>query len=179
MPYGYDSAVENGTGSAYYFIRTSTFFNVYTVQKGDRIIVKNLKWSTAPGTSAAVQLQDFLTFVQDDGGLLVVDIGYTALGGAFSTIATGAANKQGYCNYIIVRGKFTDPTTGTLLTSPLGGLGDSSTPVSLTGDTLSEYLDSNNLSTGRLLNQSHQVQVALRVITREMDSTSVLRPDNL
>ena len=179
MPYGYDSAVENGTGSAYYFIRTSTFFNVYTVQKGDRIIVKNLKWSTAPGTSAAVQLQDFLTFVQDDGGLLVVDVGYTALGGAFSTIATGAANKQGYCNYIIVRGKFTDPTTGTLLTSPLGGLGDSSTPVSLTGDTLSEYLDSNNLSTGRLLNQSHQVQVALRVITREMDSTSVLRPDNL
>ena len=179
MPYGYDSAVENGTGSAYYFIRTSTFFNVYTVQKGDRIIVKNLKWSTAPGTSAAVQLQDFLTFVQDDGGLLVVDIGYTALGGAFSTIATGAANKQGYCNYIIVRGKFTDPTTGTLQTSSLGGLGDSSTPGSLTGDTLSEYLDSNNLSTGRLLNQSHQVQVALRVITREMDSTSVLRPDNL
>ena len=179
MPYGYDSAVENGTGSAYYFIRTSTFFNVYTVQKGDRIIVKNLKWSAAPGTSAAVQLQDFLTFVQDDGGLLVVDIGYTALGGAFSTIATGAANKQGYCNYIIVRGKFTDPTTGTLVTSSLGGLGDSSTPGSLTGDTLSEYLDSNNLSTGRLLNQSHQVQVALRVITREMDSTSVLRPDNL
>ena len=179
MPYGYDSAVENGTGSAYYFIRTSTFFNVYTVQKGDRIIVKNLKWSTAPGTSAAVQLQDFLTFVQDDGGLLVVDIGYTDAGGAFSTIATGAANKQGYCNYIIVRGKFTDPTTGTLQTSSLGGLGDSSTPGSLTGDTLSEYLDSNNLSTGRLLNQSHQVQVALRIITREMDSTSVLRPDNL
>ena len=179
MPYGYDSAVENGTGSAYYFIRTSTFFNVYTVQKGDRIIVKNLKWLVAPGTSAAVQLQDFLTFVQDDGGLLVVDVGYTALGGAFSTIATGAANKQGYCNYIIVRGKFTDPTTGTLQTSSLGGLGDSSTPGSLTGDTLSEYLDSNNLSTGRLLNQSHQVQVALRVITREMDSTSVLRPDNL
>lgn len=179
MPYGYDTAVENGTGAAYYFIRTSTFFNVYTVQKGDRIIVKNLKWSTAPGTSAAVQLQDFLTFVQDDGGLLVVDVGYTALGGAFSTIATGAANKQGYCNYIIVRGKFTDPTTGTLVTSSLGGLGDSSTPGSLTGDTLSEYLDSNTLFTGRLLNQSHQVQVALRVITREMDSTSVLRPDNL
>jgi len=179
MPYGYDSAVENGTGAAYYFIRTSTFFNLYTVQKGDRIIVKNLKWLLAPGASAAVQLQDFLTFIQDDGGFLVVDVGYTAAGGAFSTITTDAANKQGYCNYIIVRGKFTDPTTGTLQTSPLGGLGDSSTPGILTGDTLSEYLNSNNLSTGRLLNQSHQVQVALRVITREMDPTSVLRPDNL
>ena len=179
MPYGYDSAVENGTGSAYYFIRTSTFFNVYTVQKGDRIIVKNLKWSTAPGSSTAVQLQDFLTYIEDDGGLLVVDVGYTNAGGAFSTIATDAANKQGYCNYIIVRGKFTDPTTGNLATSSLGGLVDSSTPGSLTVDTLSRYLYSNNLFTGRLLNQSHQVQVALRVITREMDSTSVLRPDNL
>jgi hypothetical protein len=179
MPYGYDSAVENGTGAAYYFIRTSTFFNVYTVQKGDRIIVKNLKWLVAPGASTSVQLQDFLTYIEDDGGLLVVDIGYTNAGGAFSTITTDAANKQGYCNYIIVRGKFTDPTTGSLYTSSLGGLVDSSTPGSLTGDTLSRYLYSNNLFTGRLLNQSHQVQVALRIITREMDPTSVLRPDNL
>jgi hypothetical protein len=29
------------------------------------------------------------------------------------------------------------------------------------------------------LNQSHQVQVSMRVIVREMDSTGFLRPDNL
>jgi hypothetical protein len=177
MPYGYDSTVENGSSSAYYFLRTSTFFNQYTVQKGDRIVVKNLSWATAPTGAAIAQLQDFLTFIQDVGGLLVVDVGYTAAGGAFSTITTGGANKQGYCNYIIVRGKFTDPTAGTLTTALLGGLADGSTPGSLSA--LTSYLNANSTSTGRLLNQSHQVQVALRVITREMDPTSVLRPDNL
>jgi hypothetical protein len=184
MPYGYDVAVEDGTSgagssAAYYFIRTSTFFNQYTVQKGDRIVVKNLTWSTAPAGSAIAQLQDFLTFIQDDGGLLVVDVGYTTAAGAFSTITTGSANTQGYCNYIIVRGKFTDPTTGGLTTAVLGNLVDNSIPGTIVSNTLTDYLNSNSLATGRLLNQSHQVQVALRVITREMDPTSVLRPDNL
>jgi hypothetical protein len=43
---------------------------------------------------------------------------------------------------------------------------------------LSAYLNANVNATGRLLNLSHQVQVALRVITREQDATGFLRPDN-
>jgi hypothetical protein len=34
-------------------------------------------------------------------------------------------------------------------------------------------------SAGRLINMNHQIQVIMRVITREMDSASKLRPDNL
>lgn len=34
-------------------------------------------------------------------------------------------------------------------------------------------------SAGRLINMNHQVQIIMRVITREMDSASKLRPDNL
>jgi hypothetical protein len=34
-------------------------------------------------------------------------------------------------------------------------------------------------STGRLINMNHQIQIIMRVITREMDSASKLRPDNL
>ena len=34
-------------------------------------------------------------------------------------------------------------------------------------------------SAGRLINMNHQVQIILRVITREMDSAAKLRPDNL
>jgi len=34
-------------------------------------------------------------------------------------------------------------------------------------------------STGRLINMNHQVQIIMRVITREMDSAAKLRPDNL
>jgi len=34
------------------------------------------------------------------------------------------------------------------------------------------------MSSGRLINMNHQTQVVLRVITRDMDSASRLRPDN-
>jgi hypothetical protein len=34
-------------------------------------------------------------------------------------------------------------------------------------------------STGRLINMNHQIQIILRVITRDMDAASRLRPDNL
>ena len=34
-------------------------------------------------------------------------------------------------------------------------------------------------SAGRLINMNHQIQIIMRVITREMDSASKLRPDNL
>jgi hypothetical protein len=79
-----------------------------------------------------------------------------------------------------VRGKFPDPTADNFdianlgIASALGGIADGY----LAGD-LSKFLVENPLKTGRLLNQSHQVQVSLRVITRELDSTGILRPDNL
>ena len=175
FPYGYDAAIENGTGAAYYFIRTSTYFNTQSVTKGDRIIIKNLTWSATPAGSAIAQLTDFLTYLQDDSGLLVVDTG-------FGTTAAGitlGANTQGYGNILVVRGKFQDPTAGSTATSQMGNLADTSTPGSLTANTLSSFLSSNANATGRLLNQSHQVQVALRVIVRELDGTGFLRPDNL
>ena len=34
-------------------------------------------------------------------------------------------------------------------------------------------------SGGRLINMNHQIQIIMRVITREMDSAAKLRPDNL
>jgi hypothetical protein len=34
-------------------------------------------------------------------------------------------------------------------------------------------------SAGRLINMNHQIQIIMRVITREMDSAAKLRPDNL
>lgn len=180
FPYGYDSTTEAGTGSAYYFIKTSTYFNALTVTKGERIIIKNLTWNATPAGAAVAQLQDFLTYIQADSGFLVVDVGYgTAPNGSGVANITIGANTQGYCNYIVVRGKWSDPTTGSTATSLMGNAADSSTPGSLTGNTLTSFLNTNAIVTGRLLNQSHQVQVAMRVITREMDPTAVLRPDNL
>jgi len=88
---------------------------------------------------------------------------------------TNSYNSQGYANAILVRGKFVDPTiAGGLLPATLGGIVDS-----YTSGNLSYFLTNNTLKSGRLLNQSHQVQVAMRIITRELDSTGILRPDNL
>jgi len=173
FPYGYDATVENGTSSAYYFLRTKTYFNELSVTKGDRILIKNLVWSATPTGAAQLQIDDLTRYLQDDAGFIVVDTGF---GASIGAIATGA-NSQGYCNYIIVRGRFTDPTTGTVTTDTLGNSADPSTPGSLS--VITSFMNTNGLTFGRLLNQSHQVQIAMRVITREMDSTSIIRPDNL
>jgi hypothetical protein len=178
FPYGYHAVTELNTGAAYYLIKTSTYFNSLTVAKGDRIIIKNLTWGATPAGAAVVQLQDFLTFIQGDSGFLVVDVGFgTAPAAGGTANITIGANTQGYCNYIVVRGKWSDPTLGGTATAQMGNAVDGSTPGSLSA--LSSFLNTNATTTGRLLNQSHQVQVAMRVITREMDPTAVLRPDNL
>ena len=162
------------SGSAYYWLQSKTYFNHWTVSKGDRIVVKNLTWATASTGNSILQLQELLTHIQADAGLLVIDTGVIT-GSGVGAVFTASYNAQGYANAVIVRGKFTDPTiTGGLLPVALGGIADTYAATDV-----SRYLVMNALSTGRLLNQSHQVQVSMRVITRELDSTGVLRPDNL
>jgi len=176
--YQYDTAVDV-SGSAYYWLKTTKFFNHWTVSKGDKIVIKNMAWNTDPTGNAVAQLADFINYIQKDAGLLVVDTGYIT-GNSFSTYVlnsggTDSYNSQGYANAILVRGKFVDPTiAGGLLPATLGGIVDS-----YTSGNLSYFLTNTPLKSGRLLNQSHQVQVAMRIITRELDSTGILRPDNL
>ena len=173
MPYGYDAGVENGTSAAYYCIVTKKYFNTYTVSKGDRIMMQNFLWGSAPTGSVINQLADLTNHLTVSSGFIVVDTGCFVAGAL-----TLGANKQGYCNCLVVRGKFSDPTTGSVGTVELGGTADGSAGSASAG-TLTAFLQNTDLTTGRLLNQSHQVQIALRVITRDLDSTSVIRPDNL
>jgi hypothetical protein len=77
------------------------------------------------------------------------------------------SNKLGYSNFIIIRNSFSDPTTGA--TNPVALNSAFGTVVSTTP----------GLFTGRLLNTSHQIQMMFRVITRDMDSSTRLRPDNM
>lgn len=172
--YAKDGAVETDA-SAYYFIQTSKFFNHWTVTKGDRILVKNLTWNNPQPTGDAVlQIAELLPYLQQDSGLIVVDTAVISGSGGSLTLST-SYNSQGYANAIIVRGKFADPDTGVFKPVALGGISDDYA----NNAKLSYYLVNNALASGRLLNQSHQVQVAMRVITRELDSTGILRPDNL
>lgn len=181
IPYGYDSTVEASTSAAYYMIQTTTYFSQSSVSVGDRILLQNLIWREAASGNTNLQAQALLTYLQASAGLLVVNVGcistLTSFTNKDSGIALGA-NTQGYCNVIIVRGIFSDPTTGSVKTIALAGIADGAYPGN-SANLLTDYLLNTICVSGRLLNQSHQVQIALRVITREMDSTSVIRPDNL
>jgi len=179
----YNDTNVDAKGSSYYWLKTSKLFTSWTVSKGDRIVIKNLNWDTALTGNSIQQMQDFLSYIQADSGLIVVDTGYiTGSSGTaeFMSSTNIPSQNQGYVNAILVRGKFPDPTADNFdianlgIASALGGIADGY----LAGD-LSKFLVENPLKTGRLLNQSHQVQVSLRVITRELDSTGILRPDNL
>ena len=174
--YKQDAAVDI-SGSAYYWLKTKTYFNHWTVSKGDRIAVRNLTWASAATGSAVAQLADFVGWTQASAGLIVVDTGIIAGTGPSSYVFTGGPNSynaQGYANAILVRGRFTDPTTGVFLPAAPGGIVDQ-----YVSGYLSHYLTNTALTSGRLLNLSHQVQVCMRVIVREMDGTGILRPDNL
>jgi hypothetical protein len=171
--YKYDATIETN-GSAYYWIQTTTYFNHWAVSKGDKINIKNLVYSGATG-NALTQLQDILPFLQQESGLFVVGTGVVTGSDQGTWVFTDGYNSQGYANAILVRGKFVDPAlTGGLNPAPPGNINDA-----YSSGNLSFYLTNTMPQSGRILNQSHQVQIALRVIVREMDSTGILRPDNL
>jgi hypothetical protein len=86
-------------------------------------------------------------------------------------VTDGAQTCNGYANWLIVRNRFNDPTdTGVCTRSAFGA--SEATLV----DELRTYPPS--YQEGGVLNLSRQIQIALRVITREMDATTNVRADN-
>jgi hypothetical protein len=160
------TTVYKGSGSSTFewlWITCSTYFNKYSVSQGDRIQIKNVTLNATLAANAnAVAVVQFLTRSE---GHLVSDIGIVT-GGGSPTYADGA-NTTGYANSIIIRNSFQDPTTG-------------ATTVNSWVTAIGATVNSNpSLTSGRLINLNHQVQIILRVITRDMDAASRLRPDNL
>ena len=83
---------------------------------------------------------------------------------------TNGSNKLGYSNFIIIRNNYSD--------TDLKDKGQFN-PVALS-TALGNFISvTPGVSTGRLLNTSHQVQLVFRVITRDLDSTTKIRPDNM
>lgn len=156
--------------SQFIWIQTSSWFNTFMFNQGDRIQLKNLAF-TSTFTGNATAAQDFISYLTRTDGLLVVNIGYYS-GSAFIT----GTNLVGYANYIIVDARYNDPTKGYTSVSPFGGIATDT----FAGTLLSGAIPANNIiQSGRLINLSHQTQIVFRVITRDMDAASRIRPDNL
>lgn len=163
----YASVQDVDTNALYYLIKTSTFFSQWLFQPGNRIQIKGLSPSQITGGGALAN-QQFVSYLQSEAGLSIIGIGYDN-----GTIAgDGAIPATGYANIIIVKAPMQDPTTGSVLADPLGG-------TSGTNQDLADALQTTTFTGAKLINLTHQTNVVLRIITRDMDPAARVRPDNL
>ena len=171
-PTGYtSSSVYIGTGvkdtnnnSIYFILQTSTYFSRYLFAKGDRIAIQGINLSLI--TDNVGTKDDWAAYLQSTTGLLVVGSGYTN-----GSVYTDGPNSVGYCNFIVIESRFNDPTTGSTTIMPFGGSSASS-------QSLESAINNVNFAGTRLINLSKQVQLTFRVITRDMDSATRIRPNN-
>lgn len=154
----------------YIWINTSTWFSKFMINQGDRVQLQGITFAT--NSLNAVALADLTSYLQQASGHLVVQIAYrkVATGGAVSFV--DGTNQVGYANYIIIRTMMADPKYGSVQPKTYGLLSISNNGTFLNG------LNAVNISAGSLINLSHQTTLVFRVITRDMDSTTRLRPDN-
>lgn len=162
---GTDSTFYAGLNGQYLFIQTNTYFSRFMVNQGDRIQLKNVTCGITTGAAT-----EFLEFVQRPEGHLVVQIAAVTSGGSMRD----GPNEVGYANVLIIRSKMVDPTTGSTSPANFGG-------SSAANSTLQTNLNTASTTpfTGSFINLSHQTTLVFRVITRDLDSTARLRPDNV
>ena len=194
---------DNGLGE-YIFIDCKQWFTRYQYVVGDTIQIRNV---TSANTTNV--MTDFLSFLQRSSGHTIVGTAYTnpitqAVKDAISYAVYGTntltgfpnqriivpaipgtsgtnvsislndgCNTAGYARFIIIRGRFADPTSGLTQVSPYGNITSNTTFSALLGNTPAVIVP------GKLINLSRQTQFIFRIVTREYDSTSLVRPDNL
>ncbi len=156
------SAFYDASAPAQYIaIKTTTYFPYLSFNVGDRV---QFKGTTMTSTSSLAMQTDFLAFLNRDEGHLVAGVGYE--GGSANTIVKSSPyNSAGYCNFIIIASKPADYASGATGASYFGG-GAADIVIS-------------TVPTGKFINLNRQTQLVLRVITRELDPTTRVRPDNL
>jgi hypothetical protein len=161
-------AVDNtiSRNSYYIILRTKKFFNRWSFAVGDRIQVGGITPEQISNTASNEAKYELLDYLQDTAGHTIVGVGFDTGG-----IKDGY-NSFGYANWIAIRAPINDPTTGATSVRTIGG-------TQLAYDALQTALTTTSISKGRALNLTHQTQLVFRIITREKDSTSRVRPDNL
>lgn len=151
--------------TSYIFIQTSTYFPYWSYSQLDKLLFQGITLTPPPTVSGA---SDFITWLQDTAGHMIVGVGYTSAGGGPPYAVTDGANSAGYANWIIIRNRFEDPSTGSTALKNF-----SSNEVTFRANV------ADAIPTGALLNLSRQVQLSLRAIVREMDNSSMVRSDNV
>jgi hypothetical protein len=158
----------SSTTGLYLWINTGNWFSRFEVNQGDRIQIKGITFPPAYAGNAGAR-DDLISFLERPEGHLVVQI---ASQSAATTVVDGA-NNVGYANYIIIRSRMSDPLKGGTAPDTYGKLDGTA------NNTFLNTLTATAGATGRLINLSHQTTLVFRVITRDLDATTRLRPDNM
>lgn len=161
--------VEN---SEYIFIQTKEWFPLWAYSQLDKVEFGCLSfYSDLPEITAGGQ--HMLRWLQSDRGHIVVGTAYTPDPDFPYTVVDGA-NSCGYANWIIIRNLLQDPST-TGQCARLYFCDSSATEQTLATELVGDIACIN----GAVINLSRQVQLVLRVVTRDYDSASNVRPDNV
>mgnify|MGYP000240400836 CR=1 FL=1 len=157
---------------SYIYIKTSTYFSKFFVVEGDRIVFRGYNIDTDSYVTQAMA-DDFNNFINRTSGHVVCGIANSTDSSIPISVNDGP-NSVGYANYVIIRSRFMDPTTGATTRNYFAGGSDKSNE-----DLIKLRLDDNAPATPcAFINMNRQCHLVLRLITRDMDSTSNLRPDN-
>ncbi len=159
-----------GGYSPYIFIKTDKYFSKFMWETGDRVIFRGVNATLAggatPATIASVNAVE--EWINREEGHLIVAIGNTN-DSSIPISVTDGANTVGYANYIIIQSRFSDPT-----------ISGSTDPYNFGNESnIDGAFNTATAFSGAGINASHQVQLVFKVVTREYDATTKLRPGNL
>ena len=171
---GTDATNYADAAGSYLILQTSTYFLFSAVGEGDQIQIQGVSVPRTGGggtTPATPTFSDFEAFLNDYHYVVAVGV-------ANGTNITLNANNAGYANCVVLQSRWPDPTTGAAARGSASYFGGSSAQEGY----LAAWLNSaagGALTGAAFLNTSRQTHLVLRVITRDMDSASNIRPDNV
>jgi hypothetical protein len=170
---GGNNSVYRYAGNDYIFVQTASYFPFSAVMEGDLIHLQGYAVAASGvGTPTMSTMLDFNQYINASTGHYVVATAYVDSAG----IVQDGANAVGYSNILILRSRFDNPTDGSTgrTNSYFGGALAQETELEqrINGQPTTE-------ASAGLINLSRQTHVVLRVITRDLDGSSNIRPDNV
>jgi hypothetical protein len=153
----------------YLFIETTAWFSLWAFSQIDKVQLAGIDIDVSSNPLLQPAASQMTAFLQREEGHVVVGIAHQRLGAG--TNVDDGPNECGYANYIVIRNQFADPTKDGTCTRKYFD--------TQTNETDLQSFLATQIIGGAILNLSRQVQFVMRIITRELDPTSNLRPDNI